>query len=240
MRRERVLAGLTGLFLFAAGAAHGQTPAGEDPSREVFETATVKHFTLTTDLLFIGTHGGPGTRNPGRITYEAMNIPELLVLAYGVKSYLISDPAIHQERYVIEATIRKDATKQQVNQMLQNLLAERFKLALHRETEDRPLYEMVVAETGSKLKRFMPTQRGLHRGIHLRRSQAFACGTSEYHARHGFGLPRRMAWDLSDTARPARGLAAYGRETNDVAVGRLFEHRIRPSGVGQDRSQRQV
>jgi uncharacterized protein (TIGR03435 family) len=36
--------------------------------------------------------------------------------------------------------------------MLQNLLAERFKLAIHRETKDLPLYSLVVAKNGPKLK----------------------------------------------------------------------------------------
>jgi len=36
--------------------------------------------------------------------------------------------------------------------MLQALLADRFKLVVHRETKDQPVYELVVAKGGSKLK----------------------------------------------------------------------------------------
>jgi hypothetical protein len=36
--------------------------------------------------------------------------------------------------------------------MLQNLLAERFKLTLHRETKELPMYALVVGAKGPKLK----------------------------------------------------------------------------------------
>jgi uncharacterized protein (TIGR03435 family) len=44
------------------------------------------------------------------------------------------------------------ATKEQVPEMLQALLADRFKLTLHRENKDHPVYALVVAKGGSKLK----------------------------------------------------------------------------------------
>ena len=53
--------------------------------------------------------------------------------AYGVPRYQISGPSwLGGERYIIEAMIRPGATKEQVNEMLRNLLADRFKLTLHR------------------------------------------------------------------------------------------------------------
>jgi len=48
--------------------------------------------------------------------------------------------------------VPKGATKEQFMMMLQNLLAERFKLTLHRETKELPLYALVVAKNGPKLK----------------------------------------------------------------------------------------
>ena len=36
--------------------------------------------------------------------------------------------------------------------MLQSLLAERFKLTLHHEVKEMPIYELVVGKNGSKLK----------------------------------------------------------------------------------------
>jgi uncharacterized protein (TIGR03435 family) len=43
-------------------------------------------------------------------------------------------------------------TKEQAAQMMQTLLAERFKLQFHRETKPMPLFALVVGKTGSKMK----------------------------------------------------------------------------------------
>ncbi len=45
-----------------------------------------------------------------------------------------------------------ETTKAEFALMLQNLVAERFNLTLHHETKDLPLYELVVAKNGPKLK----------------------------------------------------------------------------------------
>ena len=50
------------------------------------------------------------------------------------------------------AKVPDGATKEQLRVMLQNLLAERFKLTLHRETKDLPMYALVVGAKGPKLK----------------------------------------------------------------------------------------
>lgn len=118
---------LAGLFLSTACIVLGQAPAKQE-----FEVAAVKQF--TPDGMFsLRTIGGPGTSDPGRITYEHLSFEDLLMAAYGVPRYQISGPSwLGGERYIIEAMIRPGATKEQVNEMLRNLLADRFKLTLHR------------------------------------------------------------------------------------------------------------
>jgi uncharacterized protein (TIGR03435 family) len=49
--------------------------------------------------------------------------------------------------------------------MLQSLLEERFKLALHRETREEPVYNLVVAKGGAKLKEFVDTGKQGPQGI---------------------------------------------------------------------------
>jgi uncharacterized protein (TIGR03435 family) len=97
--------------------------------------------------------GGPGTKDPGRIRYPFVSLRDLLVRAYDVKAYQITGPAwLDTERYEVNATMPPDTTMEQFRTMLQNLLAERFKLTMHRETKELPMYSLVVAKNGPKMK----------------------------------------------------------------------------------------
>lgn len=97
--------------------------------------------------------GGPGTSDPGQVTYTSILLKNLLTTAYGVKNFQISGPGwLDTERYDVTAKIPPNTSKEQFGLMLQNLIGERFKLTLHHETKDLPLYELVVAKGGPKLK----------------------------------------------------------------------------------------
>lgn len=101
--------------------------------------------------------GGPGTRDPGRITYSGIPLMLLLTIAYDVKNFQINGPAwLDSERFDISAKVPEGATKEQTNVMLQNLIADRFKLALHHESKEMQGFELTVAKTGSKLKESAP------------------------------------------------------------------------------------
>jgi uncharacterized protein (TIGR03435 family) len=119
-----------------------------------FEVASVKPSTPSSDgRIRIMNRGGPGTSDPGQVTYTSITLKNLLTIAYGVKNYQVSGPGwLDTERYDITAKMAPETTKEQFALMLQNLIAERFKLTLHRETKDLPLYELAVAKGGPKLK----------------------------------------------------------------------------------------
>jgi uncharacterized protein (TIGR03435 family) len=73
--------------------------------------------------------------------------------AYDVKNYQVNGPAwLDSERYDVVAKVPAGATKEQVNVMWQNLLAERFGVKLHREPKEFQVEELVIARGGSKLK----------------------------------------------------------------------------------------
>ena len=73
--------------------------------------------------------------------------------AYGVKAYQVfGPPAIDSEKFDIVAKIPPGTTEAQYAAMLQSLLAERFGLVVHREMRELPLYELVVAKGGLKMK----------------------------------------------------------------------------------------
>jgi uncharacterized protein (TIGR03435 family) len=135
-------------MMFAWSLAHGQT----------FDAASVKPATLPSPdgrgmIMMQGPTGGPGTKDPGRIHYPYMTMKNILMNAYDVKSFQITGPAwLDSERFDISATMPPDTTKEQFRAMLQNLLAERFKLTIHRDTKGLPMYSLSVAKSGPKMK----------------------------------------------------------------------------------------
>jgi uncharacterized protein (TIGR03435 family) len=90
----------------------------------------------------------------GRITYTGITVRGLIRDAYGLRMYppaAASDP-LATDRYDIFAKASGEASKEQTMRMLQSLLAERFKLALHRETKQLPVYALVVGKNGPKFR----------------------------------------------------------------------------------------
>jgi uncharacterized protein (TIGR03435 family) len=76
----------------------------------------------------------------------------LVMAAYDIKRYQLTAPGwFTTERFDITAKVPEGATKEQLKQMLQNLLAERFHMKIHRETKEMPVYELVVAKGGPKM-----------------------------------------------------------------------------------------
>jgi uncharacterized protein (TIGR03435 family) len=139
-----------GLVVFTSCAAWAQT-AENSPA---FEVASVKPAApITGNMIRVMMRGGPGSNDPGQITYTNVTLKNVLMNAYGVKGFQVSGPSwLDSERYDIVAKVPRGATKEQFIVMLQNLLAERFKLTLHREKKDLPMYALVVGKNGPKLK----------------------------------------------------------------------------------------
>jgi uncharacterized protein (TIGR03435 family) len=74
-------------------------------------------------------------------------------MAYGIQSFQLKGPDwLGNTRFDVNARVPPGATRDQYHLMLQNLLAERFKLALHHETKEVTTYDLVVAKGGPKLK----------------------------------------------------------------------------------------
>jgi uncharacterized protein (TIGR03435 family) len=97
--------------------------------------------------------GGPGTGSPERITFTYVSLKHLIEAAYDVRSYQIEAPAwLESARFDVVANVPPGATRDQANLMLQNLLADRFQLKLHRSTRELPVYALVVAKNDPKLK----------------------------------------------------------------------------------------
>jgi uncharacterized protein (TIGR03435 family) len=78
-----------------------------------------------------------------RITLEAYRLTQYQL--FGGPGWLGSD------RFDLEAKAEA-ANENQLRQMLQTLLAERFQLVVHRETREMPVYALMVGKNGTKLR----------------------------------------------------------------------------------------
>lgn len=112
------------------------------PTRLQFEVASVKRFAPvpTAGGVYFGPpRGGPGTPDPGLITWTYARLRDLLMTAYDVKTYQVYGPDwLNTERYDILARVPANATKDQVRVMWQTLLSDRFLLVLHHESRGFP------------------------------------------------------------------------------------------------------
>jgi len=135
------------VFLLAAlAAAHAQTPA--------FEVASIKP----------SDPAGPiSIRRSGyRIATTGSSLLFLISWAYDIHSDRIYDKPnwLDSVRYDVLANAPQDdrpapprlpGQPSELQRMMQTLLADRFKLVIHRETRQLPIYAMVVAKGGAKV-----------------------------------------------------------------------------------------
>src|SRR5262245_30041888 len=97
--------------------------------------------------------GGPGTTDPGRISFTNVSLVNVLLRAYDLKAFQLSAPDwMSSERYDITAQVPSGASQEQCNRMLQTLLTERFHMVLHRDTRELQGFELVAGRGGLKLK----------------------------------------------------------------------------------------
>jgi uncharacterized protein (TIGR03435 family) len=147
MRGARILVGLCGLL--AAWLAQAQAPATER-----FEVASVKPAGPPGVGQGTEARGGPGTSDPGQITYTRMFLTQVFRLAFEMSwEFELSGPGwLDSERFTISAKIPAGATQEQFRHMLQNLLVDRFGLKFHHESKIVPAYELVVTSSGVKFR----------------------------------------------------------------------------------------
>lgn len=112
---------------------------------QAFEAASVQ-------ALPAGTRFAPVMRDAGRFSAPATNLSNLIGIAYGVGADQVTGPDwLATEMYSVVATFPGGAAPEQFGPMMQTLLAERFHLAIHRETKAIDGYDLVIAKDGPKL-----------------------------------------------------------------------------------------
>lgn len=147
-----------GGMLLAAGILLGQPAA---PKLE-FEVASVKAAPPIQAQVASGKIHVGMKIDGARVDIGSMSLSDLIPVAFKVKAYQVSGPAwmtadiLSAQRFDIMAKMPEGATAEQVPEMLQALLADRFKLTFHRENKEHAMYALVVAKGGPKFKESVP------------------------------------------------------------------------------------
>jgi uncharacterized protein (TIGR03435 family) len=169
-----VLVAISPLRLIAA--VHTPQTSASPTTKQRYDVASVKPCVAEPEPTGArGTYGGTNaTFSPGHFNVPCVTTGQLIYLAYAAGGVdpadrLINDDAgtaasdqkvrggpawVHslRDKYFVEATAA-GATERTVlmGAMLRTLLEDRFKLKLHRDTEEVALYEMTVAKSGLKI-----------------------------------------------------------------------------------------
>jgi len=123
-------------------------------SRLAFEVVSIKTAPRPTPELTRAGNGLAFDIDPARVRIVGYTPFALLGRAFQVEPPQIDAPDFARNEYFeIQATIPAGATREQVPEMLQTLLAERFKLAYHRETREYHVNVLTVGKSGMKLPR---------------------------------------------------------------------------------------
>ena len=136
------------ILLFAAAAAFAQNA----PPPE-FEVATIRPSAPSAPE-----SANVGVRIDGaQVRWESRTFRDYITSGYRVKLYQVSGPDwISSDRFDIAARLPAGSTASQIPEMLRGLLAERFKLKLHHEKKDFPVYVLELAKGGLKMQETPP------------------------------------------------------------------------------------
>lgn len=91
----------------------------------------------------------------GRFTATGVTLKALIQRAWDVKDFQITGGPgwVNSERFDVSAKAATSGTVSgpELAQMIQSMLRERFRLEIHREIKDMPIYSLLVAKSGPKL-----------------------------------------------------------------------------------------
>lgn len=94
--------------------------------------------------------------NHGTLKIDAAELRQIVGLAYAIQRVrVVGGPGwadSDQFDILAKAAENPDVTRDEIRSMLQSLLADRFHLAVHRESKAMPAYVLLLAKSGSKLK----------------------------------------------------------------------------------------
>jgi uncharacterized protein (TIGR03435 family) len=144
-----LVAALIGLIAPFSPLLNGQSASNQAPTNQPrFDAISVK-VSNSTEL-----RGGLQFQPGGRLVATNIPVRPLFSLAYNIalsqgRGAIVGAPSwFESKRYDIEAKASGDPSREQMILMLQSLLADRFKLVLHHESRQQPIYALVVVKPG--------------------------------------------------------------------------------------------
>jgi uncharacterized protein (TIGR03435 family) len=141
----RVVVGALALVAFAALVSRAPQWIAFAQERPEFAVASVKPET-----------GRPPVSmkvNPDGISFTGVTLVSCIKAAYAVYDFQVEGgDSYRRDEYDIQAKAEGKESKERLMLMLGALLADRFKLVVHTETKELPVFELAVGKGGSKLK----------------------------------------------------------------------------------------
>jgi uncharacterized protein (TIGR03435 family) len=133
--------------------------AAQPAAAPTFEAASVKPASPDATDFGVDT-------DPGLLRLEAQPLRAMVRVAYGVnESQVVGGPKwADSDRFDITGRANGPAGSRELFAMLQSLLADRFKLTIHRETRTAQGYALVVAKGGIKMQKSESTESNSHGG----------------------------------------------------------------------------
>src|SRR5262249_50338977 len=137
----------------AVSTAFAQAPA----AKLTFDVASIKPAGPMDPAAIMSGKAHIGMKVDGaRVDIGMFALSDLIRTAYKLKTFELVSPdwmsGMSAQRWDIMAKMPPGATKEQVPQMLQVLLKERFNLEFHKETKEHAAYVLTVAKTGLKMQ----------------------------------------------------------------------------------------
>lgn len=138
--------GMIALLVACIGMSYGQPP---DPDAR-FDAAAIRPAPTGVRS---GLRGGPGTSDPARIVW-ILPLRILILRAFSINEIdqLSGPESLDFANWEVSANIPEGASEEQFEQMLRNLLVDRFHMRFHLEETVFPAFNLVINRKGAKLK----------------------------------------------------------------------------------------
>jgi uncharacterized protein (TIGR03435 family) len=155
-----LLSAVMGIAFVQTGWSQGATTAAKSFTYDAVSVKPNKSLSNLRRTMFLG----------DRFSATGATVKQLIVLAYHLKMEeqivgslgpvggLRFDVEAKMDDETIEAMkkVSQEQSFEMARPMLQAMLADRFKLVVHRETKELPIYALIVAKSGFKLKEADP------------------------------------------------------------------------------------